>query len=161
MIPRLAPLIFILMPLIEIAVFVIVGGEIGALATVGLVIATTILGAILLRVQGFGIMTRLRESMEQGGRPGRELVHGFMVMIAGVLLFLPGFVTDAIGLVLFIPAVRDFAWRYLASRIVVVTPNGPQGYRRPRDSRTIDLDANEYAQEEPEESAPRRLRDDR
>ena len=161
MIPRLAPLIFIVMPLIEIAVFVIVGGQIGALATVGLVITTTILGAILLRIQGFGILNRLRETMEQGGRPGRELVHGFMVMIAGVLLILPGFVTDAIGLVLFIPAVRDFAWRFLASRIVVVNSAGPQGYRRPGNDRTIDLDADEYAEEAPEKDTQRKLRDDR
>ena len=161
MIPRLAPFIFILMPLIEIAVFVIVGGEIGALATVGLVIATTILGAILLRIQGFGILNRLRETMEQGGRPGRELVHGFMVMIAGVLLFLPGFVTDAIGLVLFIPAIRDFAWRFLASRIVVVTPGGPRGDQRQGGGRTIDLGADEYDEEAPDEDTRRRIRDDR
>lgn len=161
MIPRLAPLLFIVMPLIEIAGFVIVGEQIGALATVGLVIATTILGATLLRIQGFGIMSRLRDTMEQGGRPGRELVHGFMVMIAGILLILPGFVTDAIGLVLFIPAVRDFAWRFIASRIVVITPAGPGGYRSPHGDHIIDLDAGDYSEEARDDDTQRRLRDDR
>src|SRR5690606_38264009 len=147
-IPRLAPLIFILMPLVEIAGFVIVGQQIGALATVGLVIATTILGAMMLRIQGFGIMARLQTIMEQGGRPGRELVHGFMVMIAGFLLILPGFVTDVIGLVLFIPAVRDLAWRFVASRIVVMSPIHARAYRGPDGDRIIDLDAEDYAEEE-------------
>lgn len=136
----------IALPLIEIAVFVLVGSEIGALATVGLVIATTCLGAVLLRIQGFGIMTRLRKTMDKGGQPGRDLVHGFMVMLAGVLLFLPGFVTDLIGLVLFIPPVRDLAWRFLASRITVVNVGGFQRGRGSR--RTIDLDDEEFSRDD-------------
>ena len=138
-----ALIIFLALPLIEIAGFVVVGSEIGALATVGLVIATTILGSVLLRIQGFGIMTRIRETMEKGGEPGRDLVHGFMVMLAGVLLFLPGFVTDAIGLVLFIPPVRDLAWKFLSKRITVVNVGGFA--RRPGGRPTIDLDEDEFS----------------
>ncbi len=138
----LAPLIFIVLPLIEIAVFVIVGSHIGVLATVGLVIASSILGGVLLRIQGFGILARLRQSMDRGGEPGRELVHGFMVMLAGLLLFLPGFVTDVIGLILFIPPVRDMAWRFLKRRITVVDVGG---FRRgPRTGRTIELEDDEF-----------------
>ena len=134
--------IMVALPLIEIAVFVMVGSQIGALATVALVIATTMLGGLLLRIQGFGIVTRLRETMETGGKPGRDLVHGFMVMLAGVLLILPGFVTDLVGLVLFIPPVRDLPWRLLASRITVVSAGG---FRRgPASRRTIDLDDDQF-----------------
>ena len=144
----LIPLAVIATPLVEIAVFVLVGSQIGVLATVGLVIATTLLGAFLLRIQGFGIMSRLRTTMEKGGEPGRDLVHGFMVMIAGILLFLPGFVTDVIGLILFIPPVRDLAWRFLSKRIVVVNAAGMRSYRNPRDSWTVDLDADEYKRDD-------------
>jgi UPF0716 protein FxsA len=145
----LIPLAIIATPLVEIAVFVLVGSQIGVLATVGLVIATSVLGAILLRIQGFGIMTRLRSTMGRG-EPGRDLVHGFMVMVAGFLLFLPGFVTDVIGLILFIPAVRDVAWRFISKRIVVVKSADPRFYRGPRDPRTVDLDADEFTRQDDE-----------
>lgn len=161
MVPRLAPLIFIVMPLVEIAVFVLVGSHIGVLATIALVIASTILGAILLRIQGFGILARLRETMEQGGRPGLELVHGFMVMVAGVLLILPGFVTDVIGLVLFIPPVRDLAWRFLSRRIIVVDMGGSGFTQRRPDSRTIDLNTGDYSRDDRPDHDHPALGDDR
>jgi UPF0716 protein FxsA len=144
----LIPLLLLALPLAEIAVFVMVGSEIGALATIALVIATTILGAVLLRVQGFGVIQRIRNSVEQGGTPTRELVHGLMILAAGILLVLPGFITDAIGLLLFIPPVRDFAWRLVRNRVVVrggVFQAGMgRGFSR-RNGRTIDLDAEEYS----------------
>lgn len=146
-----SPLVLLLLlalPLIEIAGFVIVGSEIGVLATVALVIATTVLGSVLLRIQGFGILTRIRETMETGGEPGRDLVHGFMVMLAGVLLFLPGFFTDIIGLVLFIPPIRDLAWKFLSKRITVVSVGGFS--RRPAGRPTIDLEEDEYSRRRPD-----------
>lgn len=153
----LIPLLLLALPLAEIAVFVMVGSEIGVLATVALVIATTILGAVLLRVQGFGVLERIRRSVEGGGTPARELVHGLMIMMAGILLVLPGFITDTIGLLLFIPPVRDIAWRLIARRVVVrggFFATGT-GFRR-RDSRTIDLDEDEYsARPRPEPYRPR------
>lgn len=140
----LAPFIFIVLPLLEIAGFVIVGSQIGVLATIGLVIASSVLGAVLLRVQGFGILTRLRHTIDQGGEPGRELVHGFMVMLAGLLLFLPGFLTDIVGLILFIPPVRDAAWSFLKRRLHVVDIS--RGYRRGASAENIiDLEDDEYS----------------
>lgn len=149
------PLILLALPLVEIAVFVAVGSEIGVLATLGLVLATTILGAVLLRIQGLGAMAAIRASMEAREAPGRELVHGAMIMLAGLLLLLPGFVTDVLGLLLFVPPVREAAWSFLRKRIVVVDVAG--GARRPgagrrRDGRTIDLDEDDYSREgEPRE----------
>lgn len=137
-------LLFLLaLPLIEIAGFVVVGSQIGVLATVALVIATTMLGSVLLRIQGFGILTRIRQTMENGGEPGRDLVHGFMVMLAGVLLFLPGFFTDIVGLILFIPPIRDLAWKFLSRRITVINVGGFA--RRPGGRPTIDLEGDEYS----------------
>lgn len=148
---RFLPLILIAVMLVEISLFVVIGSRIGVLATIALVVATSILGSILLRIQGFGVLQRMRATMQQGGAPGRELVHGLMIMIAGVLLLVPGFFTDTVGLLLFVPPVREFAWRFLRSRIVIVTPgygSGPGGYRRSRDGRTIDLDEDEYRKDE-------------
>lgn len=74
-----------------------------------------------------------------------------MVLLAGVLLLLPGFLTDLLGLLLFIPPVRDLAWRFLRSRATIVTDFSFTGFRatRSRDDRTIDLDEDEYSRTTP------------
>lgn len=143
----LIPLIFLAIPLIEIAVFVAVGSRIGVFPTVGLVILSGIAGSVLLRIQGFGIMARIRRETDAGRAPGREMAHGAMIILAGVLLIIPGFVSDIFGLLLFIPPVRDLAWRFLRSRIQIVSTftTGRGGFRRPDDGKTIDLDADDYS----------------
>ncbi|TIT49164.1 MAG: membrane protein FxsA, partial [Mesorhizobium sp.] len=98
----LLPFFLLALPLLEIAGFVVVGREVGALATVGLV-----------RHQGFGVMARIRAEMAAGHDPSRQLAHGAMIVVAAVLLIIPGFITDIIGLLLFLPPVRDFAWSRL------------------------------------------------
>lgn len=139
----LIPFLLLVVPLAEIATFVIVGGQIGVLPTIGLVLATAVTGTILLRIQGFGVMARIRATMDAGGMPGRDLVHGFMIMAAGLLLLTPGFITDTIGLLLFVPAIRNFAWSVVRERVVVTASASYQ--RRPgRDGRTIDLDDDEF-----------------
>lgn len=141
----------VLIPLAEIATFVIVGSEIGALATVALTIAMSVAGAVLMRWQGFGILGRLQRELETGGSPGRELAHGAMVLLAGVLLLIPGFLTGLLGLLLFIPPVRDLAWRFLRSRATVMTDFSFTSYRptRSQDSHVIDLDHDEYSRTTP------------
>ena len=158
----LIPIALIALPLLEIATFVAVGSQIGVLATVGLVILTTVLGGALLRIQGFGVLGRIREEVEAGRTPGRELAHGEIIVLAGVLLLLPGFITDALGLLLFIPPVRDAAWRLLKGRITIVTSVGPRagfGFRnRGHDENTIDLDADDYSRT-PDPDSPWRRRE--
>ena len=146
----LIPFILLVVPLAEISVFILVGSQIGVLPTIGLVLVTAVAGAILLRIQGFGIMERIRRTLEAKQVPGREMVHGVMIMIAGVLLLTPGFVTDTCGFLLFVPAIRDMAWRFLRDRIVVQTvqTRGPgQGPGRGPSSGgpTIDLDDDDYS----------------
>lgn len=149
------PLFLLALPFLEIAGFVIVGRQIGVLATLALVVAAAVAGAILLRVQGFGMLARVRAELDAGRDQnldaGRELANGAMILLAGILLLVPGFVSDIIGLALFLPPVRALAWRFLKKR-VVVSATGFGGFTRPgtgtrgrsRD-RTIDLDADEYS----------------
>ena len=107
----------------EIATFVIIGGQIGVFATLGLVVLTAIIGSILLRIQGFELLGNIKREINSKRIPARELIHGVMLMIAGVLLLTPGFVTDICGFLLFIPQIRDSAWHFVKNRIQTVNLN--------------------------------------
>ena len=154
------PLISILLlalPFLEIAGFIVVGRQIGVLATLGLVIAAAVAGAALLRIQGLGTMERVRKEMDAGRDPSRELANGAMMVVAAILLLIPGFVTDLFGLSLLLSPVRQMAWRLLQKRIVVVS-QGFSGFSGERQSRgqTIDLDIDEYSRrpDKDEKTAP-------
>lgn len=148
----LIPLLLIIVPIAEIAAFILIGGEIGVFPTLGLVFITAIVGTALLRWQGLGLLNRIKSETEAGRLPGRDLVHGVMIMIAGVLLLTPGFVTDTLGFLLFVPAVRDWAWNHLKSRITVVASNtsfstgrGPaEPNNRDGKGPVVDLDEGEF-----------------
>ena len=118
---RLIPLFVLVLPLIEIAGFVIVGRQIGVLATIGLVLLAAVVGGMMMRLQGLGLLNRLQRELEAGKDPGRELAHGAMVLLAGILLMVPGFFTDIVGLLLFVPPVRDLAWRFVRRRVQVTS----------------------------------------
>lgn len=150
------PFLLLAVPLAEISVFVLVGGQIGVLATLGLVLVTAVAGAILLRIQGFGVMERIRRTLEAEQIPGRELVHGVMIMIAGVLLLTPGFVTDTCGFLLFVPAIRDIGWRFVRDRIVVQTVHarGHGSGQGPARGPTIDLDEEDYSTDRRDPRSP-------
>lgn len=144
------------LPILEIAAFVVVGSKIGVLWTIVLVVLASLAGTILLRIQGFGALNRIRRELDAGRDPGRQLAHGAMIMLAGVLLLIPGFVTDLLGLLLFIPPVRELAWRFLKRRVVVAGSfSGNLGGFRPggRRGRTIDLDEEDFHRT-PESDAP-------
>lgn len=144
-------LLLIAIPALEIAVFIVVGGRIGVLATLALVLLTAVIGTLLLRVQGLSVVARIRAETDRGRLPGRELGDGLMIVIAAVLLLTPGFVTDTAGLVLFVPAVRAAIWRLIAPRISVVVATG-----RRRAGTVVDLDATEF-RERPGSAPGRRL----
>ncbi len=99
-------LAFILVPIIEIALLIQLGGFIGLWPTLIIVIATAFIGSWLLRSQGWGVFNRAQESLEAGAFPARELFDGLCLIVAGVLLLTPGFATDVLGLVLFVPGLR-------------------------------------------------------
>lgn len=156
----LIPLLLLIVPILEIAVFIVVGGEIGVLATLALVFATAVLGTILLRLQGFQLIARIRSEMEADRIPGRELAHGAMLLAAGILLLTPGFVTDTLGFLLFVPPLRDAIWKFIAARLkdaVVVRTSGGRprrpGPRRPGAPDVVDLDPADY-ERRPDPSSP-------
>ena len=158
------PLFLLLLPLLEIAGFVVVGREIGALATVGLVILSSVAGSLLLRHQGFGVMARVRTEMDAGRDPSRQLAHGAMIVLAAILLIIPGFITDILAILLLLPPVRDFAWRLLKSRIVMAT-SFSSGFSARRRNNVIDLDDSDYSRDDypdrPDHNSPwRRLKND-
>lgn len=151
------PFLLLVLPVAEIAVFIVVGQYIGLLATLAMILFTAVLGSFLLRVQGFGLLQRIRLETEQGRVPGRELVHGVMILVAGILLIVPGFITDALGFLLFVPAVRDIGWRLLRDRIVVMSTSGFPGRgqrgRSASGDRVIDLDSKDF-ERTPDSSSP-------
>lgn len=111
------PFMLLLIPILEIGVFIAVGGQIGVFYTLGMIFITAILGSILLRWQGFQVLNKLQAESAAGKVPGKELVHGAMILVAGVLLLTPGFVTDSLGFLLFVPGIRNVIWNFLASKI--------------------------------------------
>lgn len=142
----LLPLIFFLLPVLEIAAFIAVGRYLGILATLGLIFLTSLAGIMLLRTQGIGVLNRLREGMRAGDSPEAPMVHGALIVIAGLLLIIPGFITDAVGFLLFIPAFREFAWSVAAKKVLRAdVSHHYSGERRRNEGKTIDLDANDYS----------------
>ena len=132
-------LAFLLVPIIEIALFIQVGGAIGMWPTLAIVVLTAVLGTWLVRTQGRMALGQLRNSFSELGDPTEPLAHGAMILVAGALLLTPGFFTDAIGFLLLVPAVRVAVFRYLRARITVQRfqmgpgPGSgppPRGYRR-------------------------------
>ncbi len=145
----IVPLLLLAIPLMEIAAFIVIGGQIGVLATLAMVFVTAVIGSILLRIQGFGLINKIRRETDQGRVPGRELVHGVMILIAGVLLLTPGFVTDTLGFLLFVPAIRNIGWNFVKDRIVVAAApgmgsQGGFGGQRQPGGKTIDLDEDDF-----------------
>lgn len=112
-------LAFLFVPLIEIALFIQVGGAIGLWSTLLIVILTAIAGTYLVRSQGRQALAQVRGSFEQLNDPSEPLAHGAMILFSGALLLTPGFFTDAIGFALLIPAVRARVFHFAKSRLKV------------------------------------------
>lgn len=104
------PLLILVMllgiPLLELAVLIDIGAEIGAVSTVILCLATAAVGLQLARIQGLKVMQDMQTAAASGEPVAAQLVHGFFLLIAGVFLFFPGFMTDLLGAILLIPPVR-------------------------------------------------------
>lgn len=100
-------------PLIEVALFIVVGGAIGLWPTIGLVVLTAIIGTTLIRLQGLAVLAQARVKLDRGEPPVGDMFHAMGLVIAGVLLLTPGFLTDALGFLLLVPAVRTMIGRFL------------------------------------------------
>lgn len=101
------PLLFIVIPLLELYLIIKVGGYIGAFWTVMIVIITAVIGVNLLRMQGFNTLRRAQQNMEQGVMPAMEMMEGIVLAVGGALLITPGFLTDTLGFICLIPFTRQ------------------------------------------------------
>ena len=110
-------LLFVLTPLVELAILVYLGTIIGALYTILIVVATGILGAFMARNQGLAALSRIRGSIERGIIPSDEIFDGALILAGGLLLLTPGIITDIIGFALLVPQTRRIIGRWLRSLI--------------------------------------------
>jgi UPF0716 protein FxsA len=108
----------IVVGVVEISVIIQVGQWIGFLNTVGLLLLVSLVGAWLVKRQGLGVMTRIREQRSAGRLPATEAFDGALIFVAGVLLVIPGFVTDALGLLLLVPPIRAVVRRFVSRRVL-------------------------------------------
>jgi UPF0716 protein FxsA len=134
-------LLLLLVPLVEIYVLIQVGGVIGAIPTIALVVFTALLGAMLLRFQGWTTLQRTRVVMAQGQVPALEMMEGVLLVLAGILLLMPGFFTDAVGFLLLVPPLRRALIRAFLRRSdvgVPPPPGGPASHHHHRDPYTIE-----------------------
>lgn len=138
--------VFVAVPMIEIALFIQIGGLIGLWPTLGIVVLTAIVGTTLMRIQGLAALGRLRSRLETGQDPVGPIADGALILIAGMLLLTPGFFTDTVGLLLLVPAVRALLIRELAARISVRAASVSAGAahyehsERPRGPDTIEAE---------------------
>ncbi|WP_293575056.1 FxsA family protein [Phaeobacter sp.] len=152
-------LAFLMVPILEIALFIQVGGTIGLWPTLAIVVMTAVLGTWLVRTQGRLAMGQLRNSFQQLNDPTEPLAHGAMILFAGALLLTPGFFTDAVGFALLVPKIRMGVYRYIRSKVTVAQfQMGPgamhgrtyPGQNSPRpDADVIDGDYEEVKPEQP------------
>ncbi len=155
-------LLLVVVPIIEIALFIQVGGWLGLWPTIGVVILTAAIGTALLRAQGLATLGELQRRLATGEDPSATLAHGAMILVAGVLLLTPGFFTDGVGFALLMPPVRAagirHAIRFARSRMTQVHMGvhmGAGGHREPAGAGTgpgtVD---GEYEVVDPEEGGP-------
>lgn len=150
--------LLLLLPILEIAVLIEVGGWIGGGPTLLLVVLAGVAGSLLLRRQGLATLRRAQESLDRGELPVGAVYAGFCVVIGAILLIIPGFLTDILGILLLVPFLRDALGRRLLDRVrangsmrvwMSRTEAGPSGTTRTA-GEVIDV---EYREVEPD--APR------
>jgi UPF0716 protein FxsA len=136
-VPLLLVLIFIVVPLVELYLILRVGDAIGWAPTLGILVADSILGAVLLRSQGRAAWRRFIEASQSGRMPGNEALDGVLVIFGGAFLLTPGFLTDVIGILLLLPPTRALFRRFLVRRLGrrllfgVAGATAARGRRRP------------------------------
>lgn len=143
--------IFIIIPLMEISVFISVGDEIGVIQTLLLCFLTAAIGGYLVKMQGLDTLFRGRQVMNQGYLPVQELFDGFCIVVAGAMLITPGFVTDFIGFSLLVPPVRRMVQAYLSKRMDIYMETSASRKPQPPQSGVIE---GEFERVEDEKDKP-------
>tara|TARA_B100001029_G_C14990219_1_gene411559 strand:+ start:741 stop:1100 length:360 start_codon:yes stop_codon:yes gene_type:complete len=114
-------LLFIIVPIIEISIFITIGSNIGILNTIAIILITALVGIFLVRRQGIKLLFDAQRNLSQGVMPAEEIKGGIFLLISGLLLITPGFFTDCVGFAVFIKPVQNYiafrAKKYFQSRI--------------------------------------------
>lgn len=117
-------ILFIAFPLAELALLILVGQTIGVLFTLALVILTAVIGIALLQRQGYAALASARRKMEVGRIPAEEMVNGVFLAVGGMLLLLPGFITDLLGLCCLLPGIRRVLLTRMLKHFFIVPMGG-------------------------------------
>ena len=125
-------LLFVVTPLVELAILIYLGTLIGTLNTILIVVITGILGAFLARTQGLATLSRIRSSMERGVLPSDELFQGAIIVVGGLLLVTPGMITDLVGFAMLIPQTRNIIIKWLRNLMQRKVQQGKIHYWRLR-----------------------------
>lgn len=136
---RFWPVLFLVIPIIEVYLLIEVGGKIGAGWTILLIVLTAIIGVNLLRHQGISTLMRANQAMSQGQIPAMEMMEGIFLAVGGALLITPGFFTDAIGFICLLPFTRRIIiQKLLLNSTVTSSYSVHQETRSHKESRTIE-----------------------
>ena len=131
--------LFLVVPFVELAVIITVATQIGVLETIGLLILVSVVGAWLCKREGMGVLRRIRDSLDRGELPHREVVDGGLILLAGALLITPGFLSDCLGILLLLPPTRAVARRLVLGWFGRYTAAGRVGRRGLRAVRYVDV----------------------
>ena len=140
--------LFIIVPVAEIALFIELGGNFGVFNTLLLIIVTAVLGASLVRQQGFQTLANVKKQTAAGNLPAMEMAEGAALLFAGALLLTPGFLTDTIGFCLLIPPLRRKWIRFLGSQGFVTMAAAGQSQSRTNTTQHGNVIEGEYHKEE-------------
>ena len=146
-------LLFILIPLLEIWLFILLGGFIGVYPTLLIILLTAILGTFLVKTQGINVLKEIQNKFNALENPTEPIAHGAMILFAGALLLTPGFFTDTIGFLLLLPKVRKSAFFWLKNKVNLVKYSSferDSSYK----SNYSDIVVTDYKEVEPEEKSP-------
>ena len=146
-------LLFILVPLLEIWLFILVGGFIGVYPTLFIILLTAILGTFLVKTQGINVLKEIQSKFNELENPTEPIAHGAMILFAGALLLTPGFFTDTVGFLLLLPKVRKVAFFWLSNKINLVK-YPPSERSSSHKNKHSDIEVTDYKEVEPEEKSP-------
>jgi UPF0716 protein FxsA len=143
-------LLFVGIPLTELYFLIKVGAQIGAFPTIFLTVFTALLGGYMVRRQGFSTLMRVREMADRGEMPAIEVMEGAVLLVCGVLLLLPGFITDAVGFIFLVPPIRRWLLTAGLQNSGILRPAPPpEAEQKPRQPDVIE---GEFHREENDES---------
>ena len=146
-------LLFILIPLLEIWLFILLGGFIGIYPTLFIILLTAILGTFLVKTQGVNVLKEIQSKFNELENPTEPIVHGAMILFAGALLLTPGFFTDTVGFLFLLQSVRRAVFFWLRNKVSLVKYSSPERSGGDK-NKYSDIEVTDYKEVEPEEKSP-------